>query len=164
MSLRKCFPILFLTCWLYGGLNHKMFRDLFRFFGGVWLGSLYCRFCLCPASFNAFSYSGFAASNIFLLLDRLDNRASIALGICFIMEGGWLDCVCTYLFSFPGFLNGLYSFLLRLRVMSRKSSVFAFAVAVIFNPSSLKFAHSRIFYCFCFLWGFIDYGQTVISI
>ena len=65
-----------------------------------------------------------------LLLEIIDRRDSVDLGICFVIVDD-----CTYQGVFPGFTYGWCSFFLKSNVTSRKSVMVLWAVAVIFNPS-----------------------------
>ena len=107
--------MLVLTCLVYGGLNHVIFRFRLCCFSlsvvlllifGVWV-----RLGLWPALCSASSYSGLASLNISLELEMLERRACMDWGIFLVMTGGWLDSVWTYMCEFPCLVYGLYSFL-----------------------------------------------------
>ena len=61
---------------------------------------------------------GAAMLKISSLDEREDMCFSTAIGVCFIMVGGWLDLVSMYKGMSLGFLYGWYVPVLRLRVTS----------------------------------------------
>ena len=67
------------------------------------LRGVYFSGVLWPASFNAFSHSGFAWLNISSVLDALERRLSMDCGILEVTIVGWLDSVLTYKWLLPGF-------------------------------------------------------------
>ena len=92
---------------------------------------LYVTWVLWPASVKAFWYSSLALLKIVSLLDILDSRDSMDWGILLMMVGGWFDSTWTYWWVSPGLEYGLYSFLCKSNVTSRKSVTVELAVVVI---------------------------------
>ena len=104
-------PTLVLKFEYKGGLNHIMFLGRFfllscRDFLFSSLGSVLVYFISrsCPLFLRAVLYAGAALSNISLDDERVDMRFSTLIGMCLIIDGGWLDCVCTYTGVSLGFL------------------------------------------------------------
>ena len=62
----------------------------------------------------------------------------MAIGMFFVIDGGWLRSMFTYNGVLFGFVYGSCVPLFRSNVTSRKYKIFLFASMVIFNPLSVK--------------------------
>ena len=109
-SCRNVFPILVLTFFEYGGLNHIMFRFLLRF----WFSSLF--FGAGITNFNISLKLLSCNASLQILIDLLntsvfdevsDKPFSIDFGSCFNIFSGWLECLLIYSGLLPGLRYGL---------------------------------------------------------
>ena len=94
--------------------------------------------CLYPLLFNACWYGSFVLLNIVSFDDMLTSLLLMLSGIFFMILGGWLLFLCTYLGVLLSFMYGLYVPSLRFCVTSRKFVDLKFAFIVILSLWSLK--------------------------
>ena len=73
--------------------------------------------------------------------DICERRLLIDSGMFLRMEGGWLDCLCTYNGTFPSFVYGRCFPVFRSRVTSKKLTLVKLASTVIFSSLSRKILH-----------------------
>ena len=62
----------------------------------------------------------------------------IALGICLFMGVGWLELTLIYIGIVYVLLNGLLELLIKLKVTSKKLTIFEFELISLFNPIYLN--------------------------
>ena len=70
--------------------------------------------------------------------DICERRLLIDSGMFLRIEGGWLDCLCTYNGTFPSFVYGRCFPVFRSRVTSKKFTLVTLASTVIFRSLSRK--------------------------
>ena len=80
---------------------------------------MYSKVSLYPLRFKRLSKYGADFKKIFLFDEFVDILLDIERGICFVMEGGWLDSLCMYNGSLFGLMKVLYDSFSRLRVKSK---------------------------------------------
>ena len=96
--------------------------------------------------------------------DICERRLLIDSGMFLRIEGGWLDCLCTYNGTFPSFVYGRCFPVFRSRVTSKKFTLVTLASTVIFRSLSRKILHKS-FLILSISWGvFIECRQPVIAI
>ena len=91
MSLRNPAATFVFTFRLKGGLNHVIFRFLFRFFLSSLfcsVGSVYWIFSVYPLAESAALYMGAAWLNASMSEELVETRLLIAAGSCFSIFGG----------------------------------------------------------------------------
>ena len=120
---------------------------------------------LYPQFFRAVSYANFDSSKTCLQDELLFNLLLIDVGNCFITWGGWFDDVLMYSKESLGFLYGRYVPFCKLKVTSRKSTIFRFVWISILNPTSLKtymiFFLKRSIFCLLTLRNKINQDYTI---
>ena len=90
-----------------------------------------------PLSFKASLYDYIHSSKISLLEDVSDIRFSIDSGNGLTMLLGWLECLFIQIGLLFSLQNGLYTFLSKSNVTSRKSTVFKLHCIVTYKPHPL---------------------------
>jgi len=88
MRLRKILPMFEVTDLLKGGLNQMMFLVLWF---GLHFAVVYSMGCLWPFIFSALLYTILFLLNMFMLEEFSDSLRLIDIGMCLMMEGGWLE-------------------------------------------------------------------------
>lgn len=107
IRFKKDFLILVETLLLNYGLNHVIFFIYLLWFCWLMTVSLHGSFLLFPDSHKLCSYCVSDCWNNFLLEGRFDRRFSIETGICLIILGGWVGCVCMCCILSSGLWCGL---------------------------------------------------------
>ena len=143
MSCRKLRPMFVLTFMLYGGLYHIVLRrlDLCEFvvlFELLAEGGSYVKLVLKLLRLSASLYRGAVSLNVCSLHESLLILLLMDWGSWRKIVGGWLERLLMYSGSSFGLRYGLYVPSVRLKVMSRKFTVFKLVCAVIFSPYPAK--------------------------
>ena len=95
-------------------------------------------YCIRSLKESASLYIGAACLNTSSFAEIVQIRIPIAAGNCFNMEGGWFDCLWMYNGESLGFQEGAYLPIVKVRVISRKFTIFRFTSIFTLSPSFLK--------------------------
>ena len=94
--------------------------------------------------------------------DICERRLLIDSGMFLRIEGGWLDCLCTYNGTFPSFVYGRCFPVFRSRLTSKKFTLVTLASTVIFRSLSRKILHKS-FLILSISWGVLLNADSLSS-